>query len=72
MSSADFFGFEEAYPVDGTQLTDLPTTVTYCKFEDREKTIVNRYDAPKALVEMEKQLEALFNAVQWRKIKEND
>ncbi len=63
-----FFELSEVYPVNGHSLDDLPMTITYLNFDDREKTIINNFESPLSLRRFESFLETLFAEVQWQKM----
>lgn len=60
-----FFTFGEQYPQDGFFMADLPSTITHLKLDGEEATITNNYDGPKALRDLEKELELFFEALNW-------
>lgn len=61
--SIKYFSLEEEYPPNGRRIEDLPSTITYLKIDDREKSIKNNYDSPLVLRDFEKELLLLFNSL---------
>lgn len=63
-----YFQLAEVYPTNQRQIEDIPLTITYLNFDDREKTIMNNYGSPKALRDFEDLLEGLLLKVNWKRI----
>ena len=64
-----FFDFEYKYPVK-YQIADLPTTITYIRIGDTEKTVKNTHGAPEKLIEFENYLDSLIRHLEWREVRE--
>ncbi|ELR69914.1 hypothetical protein C900_04437 [Fulvivirga imtechensis AK7] len=64
----DFFGFEDSYK---SNVTDLPTTYISFNYEGRSKRIMDYYNAPEELKELEKKVADLIDDLEWRKVKGN-
>ncbi len=63
----NYFDLDEAYPSGGEPIPDLPTTITYLRLGEKEKTIRNNFDPPKALVDFEQWLERELKKLDWKK-----
>lgn len=66
--AAGYFDFYNQYPTGDVQIADLPTTISYFRIGDMEKTILNKMEAPKALIEYEKFLIDLIETIEWTKV----
>ncbi len=51
------------------EITDLPTTYVYFSHKGQSKKVMDYYNAPKALIEMEKELEKVIDVVKWKEKK---
>lgn len=58
----NFFSFEDKYTA---KVTDLPTTTTTFRYEGEEKRIVDYHGAPKKLKNLEMELHALIEELDW-------
>ncbi len=58
LESADFWSMKDSYDEDG--VTDLPSVITYCRHKGLEKRVINRTGAPKAMDELEKQIDTII------------
>lgn len=63
-----FSAFSQKYPVDGSTLTDIPSTISYVRTGKKGNRVVNNYDAPKELVVFENWLENEIQNLDWKKI----
>ena len=63
-----FFELSDIYPTNAHTLDDLPRTIIYLNFDEKEKTVINNYDSPKALRQFEVFLEEEFAKVRWQAI----
>lgn len=70
--SLGLFDLEEMYPTQGEFLDDYPAVVTHVYSGDREKRIVNVYDAPAAVLVFEEYLIELTKKLSWSEIDEMD
>ena len=70
--SLGLFDLEEMYPKKGEFLEDYPAVVTHVYSGDREKRIVNVYDAPDAVRAFEDYLIDLTKKLVWNEIDEVD
>jgi hypothetical protein len=69
-SASDFYSLEDRYPVDDAMfIPDLPNTITYLKQGDLAKKVYNNNEAPEKLIELEKNLEELFNSLEYTPVK---
>ncbi len=66
----NFFDFYNEYPTSDIQVADLPTTVTYFRIGDMEKTVVNKMQAPDELKAYEKFLIDIIDRTEWIKVDE--
>ncbi len=62
----NYFSLAKQYPTDGSFLADLPNTETMVLFRGRQRQVVNNHNAPRALVDFEKRLEAVIASLDWR------
>lgn len=60
-----YWDFAAAYPT-GYKVADLPSTVTYIRAGDTEKSVVNTHQAPAELEEFEDYLEGIINGLDWK------
>jgi len=65
-----FFELNNNY--DNEYITDLPSTITTLRNNDEFKTVVNRYEGPKKLKELEDYIDAVFQNIDWKKIESED
>lgn len=63
--AAHYWDFASKYPTD-YRIADLPSTVTFIRTGDMEKTVVNTYQGPAELEEFQNYLESLIMDLQWR------
>jgi len=66
------FDLEEIYPKKGEFLEDYPAVITHIYSGEREKRIVNIYDAPDALRDFEEYLIEVTKKLVWSEIDEVD
>ncbi len=60
----------DKYPIKGELVSDLPTTKTYVRLGNSGKLIVNNYDAPKEVLDLEELIEQFAEKLNW--VKTND
>ena len=65
---ADFYTLSNQYPEGGMQIESLPVTTIYSYHDGRAKTVVNWYDAPPRLIELQRELERLIDGQLWTPI----
>jgi|GEM_PF-1445876 len=65
---ASLQSFSDSYPIKGATVTDLPTTKTYIRVGNSGKLIVNNYDAPKEVLDLETRIETFAEGLNWKKI----
>jgi len=65
--SADFFEFEEEYT---SSITDLPTTYLTFRHNGKEKKVMDYHGAPESLKNLEKQVHALIEELEWQSVEE--
>jgi len=63
-----YFNLSDVYPVNQKGIDDIPKTITYLNFDEREKTIINNYASPKLLRDFEDFLETTLLKVSWKKM----
>lgn len=63
-----YFKLSDVYPVNQRSIDDIPITITYLNFDEKEKTIMNNYGSPKSLKNFESTLEKLLLNVDWKKV----
>lgn len=66
---AKFWDFSNNYPTE-IRVVDLPSTVTYIRVGDMEKTIVDTYQAPAELVAFEDYLAGIIAKLTWQPSKQ--
>lgn len=59
--------FNDKYPIKGVTVTDLPTTKTYLRFGNSGKLVINNYDAPKEVLDLETRIEMFAESLHWKK-----
>lgn len=64
----DFFAFEDSYK---SNVTDLPTTYISFNYEGKSKKIMDYYNAPEELKELEGKVASLIDSLEWKKIGED-
>ena len=60
-----YFDFHNEYPVEH-KVADLPSTYTYIRIGDMEKTIKNTHDGPKKLEEFQNYLSDIIGNLDWK------
>ncbi|MCF8246463.1 MAG: DUF6438 domain-containing protein [Saprospiraceae bacterium] len=63
--AANYWDFAGVYPTD-QKVADLPSTVTFIRTGDMEKTVVNTYQGPEELEAFENYLEGVINGLRWQ------
>lgn len=66
----DYFTLRSQYPSDGSNLPDLPKTISYLKKGGLEKRVIDNFDAPASLVHFENWLDDFFDSLEWKKVDE--
>ena len=61
-----YFDFHPEYPTKH-KVADLPSTITYVRIGDTEKTVKNTHESPEKLLEFEAYIEAVINRIEWKK-----
>ena len=61
--------FQAKYPVDGSDIKDLPSTISYIRSGKKGIRVENNYDAPKELIEFENWLENEIQNLDWKAVK---
>jgi Domain of unknown function (DUF6438) len=65
VSEAKYWDLAPAYPV-AHKIADLPSTVTYIRIGDMEKSVINTHQAPVELIAFEDYLEGIINGLTWK------
>ena len=60
-----FFDFHYKYPIEH-KVADLPTTITYVRIGDVEKTVKNTHEGPEKLAEFEAYIESIIERLEWK------
>ena len=60
-----FFNMAHEYPTDH-RIADLPSTITYIRIGDTEKSVKNTHDGPKELADFEAYIESIINKLEWK------
>lgn len=60
-----FFDFHYEYPIKH-KVADLPSTITYLRIGDVEKTVKNTHEGPEKLAELEAYIEDIINKLDWK------
>ena len=66
-----FFDFHYEYPIEH-KVADLPSTITYVRIGDTEKTVKNTHEGPEKLAEFEAYIEGIINKLEWKPATQND
>lgn len=64
-----YFELANQYPTNGSDINDIPKAISYVRFGNDGKMIVDNFDAPKELIEFEKWLEKLSDSFVWKEMK---
>ena len=64
---SNFFEFKESYISE--ELYDLPTTSLYFYYKSRRKKIIENYNTPEAIIQLEKELDKLIEIPNWKKVR---
>lgn len=64
-----FYDLAPLYPTDGRFISDLPTKKVYLNNGTKQKTIVDRGNAPAELDVIEEALQTLLHSIEWKPIK---
>ncbi len=65
-----YLKLSNTYPIDTkVDVPDLPTTITYIRIGNDGKSIRNKFEAPKALIEFEKWLDAEIESLSFKEMK---
>jgi uncharacterized protein DUF6438 len=65
LGESKFFEFANVYSAN---IKDLPTTYIYYDDGEQNAKITDYYGAPESLKKLEKDMEAIINAIDWQKI----
>ncbi len=65
---ANYWDFASRYPTD-QKIADLPSTVTFIRTGDMEKTVVNTYQGPAELEAFQTYLEGVISSLKWQPTK---
>ncbi len=65
VSEVRYLDFAHQYPTNN-RVADLPSTVTYIRIGDIEKSVVNTYQAPPELDAFEDYLEGIVTGLAWK------
>ena len=60
-----YLEFYNQYPIEH-KVADLPTTITYLRIGDMEKSVKNTHEGPEKLAEYEAYLEGIINGLDWK------
>ena len=60
-----YFDFYSEYPTEH-KIADLPSTITYMRVGDMEKSVKNTHEAPKKLIEFEAYLQNIISNLDWK------
>ena len=61
--------FSSKYPIDGSDIKDLPTTISFVRSGKKGIRVENNYDAPKELIEFENWLENEIQNLDWKAVR---
>lgn len=61
-----FFEMKPTYPPYGQVISDVPTTITYIKKAEQEKTIINHHSSPVRLQRFERYIDTLMDTLSWK------
>ncbi len=64
----DFFQLQEYYPKSGKTVVEVPSTITYVKYNNLEKRVLNKHNAPKKLLQFEKYLDTWLESINWARV----
>jgi uncharacterized protein DUF6438 len=59
---ADYFNLKDRYTAN---ITDMPTTTTSIRIGDRFKQVIDYYDAPQVLKQLEREIDRVARTAQW-------
>ena len=68
LEMSGIYDFANAYPTDGKQISDLPTTIIEYRVGDMIKSIRDKHDAPAKLKDLEKWIEAYIESIEWTRL----
>lgn len=63
-----YFNLSNKYPNSGPEIVDLPSTVTFIKMDEQEKTVVDRHDSPLHLQRFERYMDDMIKGIKLDKI----
>ena len=67
VAEADYFILQDAYDVP---ISDFPTCVTSVNLDGKDKSIMNKQNAPAALISFEKYIDSLIEGLELKKVSE--
>lgn len=67
--SSGYFAFAPYYPIQHTEIADLPTTFVFIESKGRFHQVENHFDAPPALRNFEKYFEEKLEELEWARQK---
>ena len=62
-----FSSLSSKYPLDGSDIKDIPSTISFVRVGKKGNRVINNYDAPKDLIEFENWLENEIQNIEWKK-----
>lgn len=63
-----YFDFHHEYPIEH-RIADLPSTITYLRIGDVEKTVKNTHEGPEKLAEFEAYIQVIIDELDWKATK---
>lgn len=70
VSEVKYLDFAPKYPMNH-RIADLPSTVTYIRIGDIEKSVINTHQAPAELEAFEDYLEGIINGLAWKQTRKD-
>ncbi len=65
-----YFEMKSTYPPYGQVISDVPTTISYIKKEEQEKTVTNHHSSPVRLQRFERYIDELMDTLSWKRVEE--
>lgn len=66
IAAVDFFSLEDKY--DNENITDLPSMIFRANAMGQDKRIIARYEVPEALINLGKEIDAMFENTDWQPV----
>ncbi len=66
IAEVDFFSLEDKY--DNENITDLPSMIFRANAMGQDKRIIARYEVPDALIDLGKEIDAMFAETEWQPV----